>query len=101
MMSDAESGVVGLENIVMTTAEDVRAILSDVMDGGIENINSGLRGWQKKGVTFSKPNTRKFSSAIGSRSDFDGLITDFAEKGVDISFQEGLCDHQQDHDELF
>lgn len=88
MMSDAESGVVGLENIVMTTAEDVRAILSDVMDGGIENINSGLRGWQKKGVTFSKPNTRKFSSAIGSRSDFDGLITDFAEKGVDISFQE-------------
>ncbi|MCI9337350.1 MAG: hypothetical protein HFH93_07400 [Lachnospiraceae bacterium] len=87
-MSDAESGVVGLENVVMTTAEDVRSILTDVMDSGIQNINSGLQGWQKKGVTFSGPGTRKYSSAIGSGSDFEKLMEDFSEKGVDISFQQ-------------
>lgn len=88
LMSDAKSGVVGLENVVMTTAEDVRGILADVMDNGIRNINCGLQGWQKKGVTFSRPDTRKYSSAIGSGSDFENLMTDFSEMGVDISFQE-------------
>lgn len=88
LMSDAQSGVVGLENIVMTTTDDVRSILSDVMDNGILNINSGLQGWQKKGVTFSKPYTRKYSSEIGSRSDFEKLMADFSEIGVDISCQE-------------
>ena len=80
--------MVGLENVVMTTAEDVRSILTDVMDSGIQNINSGLQGWQKKGVTFSGPGTRKYSSAIGSGSDFEKLMEDFSEKGVDISFQQ-------------
>lgn len=88
LMSDAKSGVVGLENVVMTTAEDVRGILADVMDNGIRNINCGLQGWQKKGVTFSRPDTRKYSSVIGSGSDFENLMTDFSEMGVDISFQE-------------
>ncbi|MDE6169075.1 MAG: hypothetical protein K2G28_11540, partial [Acetatifactor sp.] len=88
LMSDAESGVVGLDNVVMTTTEDVRSILTDVMDNGIQNINSGLQGWQKKGVTFSRPGTRKYSSAIGSRSDFENLMTDFSRMGVDISYQQ-------------
>ena len=88
LMSDAESGVVGLDNVVMTTTEDVRSILTDVMDNGIQNINSGLQGWQKKGVTFSRPNTRKYSSAIGSRSGFENLMTDFSRMGVDISYQQ-------------
>lgn len=88
LMSDAKSGVVGLENVVMTTAEDVRDILSDVTENGIRNVNTGLQGWQKKGVTFSRPDTWKYSRAIGSRSEFERLREDFAEKGVDISFQE-------------
>lgn len=87
LMSDAQSGVVGLENILMTTAEDVREILSDVMDNGIRNINSGLQGWQKNGVTFSRPDSRKYSAAAGSRRDFEKLITDFNKQGVDISCQ--------------
>ncbi len=85
IMSDAKSSVVGMKNVVVTTTEDVRAVLNEVMAKGITNINTGLSGWQKKGASFSRPYTRKYSSKIGSKSDFQKLIADFAQKGVDIS----------------
>lgn len=86
IMSDAKSSVVGMENVVATTTEDVAEILNDVMAGGITNINTGLSGWQKSGASFSKPYTQKYSSKIGKRSEFGELISQFAQKGVDISY---------------
>ncbi len=86
IMSDAKSSVVGMENVVVTTAEDVGTILDDVVADGISNINSGLYGWQKKGVSFAKPYTQKFSSEIGKKKDFQNLFTSFAEQGIDISY---------------
>ncbi len=86
IMSDSQSSIVGIENVVVTKAEDVENILRDVMASGIVNINSGLFGWQKKGVTFAKPYTQNFSSAIGTKSQFAELMERFAEQGVDISF---------------
>ena len=86
IMSDAKSSVVGMENVIVTRVQDVGEILNDVMANGITNINSGLSGWQKKGVSFSKPYTQKFSAEIGKKGDFEDLFTEFAEKGVDISY---------------
>ena len=88
IMSDARSSVVGMENVVVATTEDVQNILNEVMGKGITNINTGLRGWQKKGASFARPYTRKYSSKIGSKSDFEKLISDFAAKGVDISYEQ-------------
>ena len=88
IMSDAKSSVVGMENVVATTTEDVRDILNDVMEKGITNINTGLSGWQKKGASFSKPYTQKYSSKIGKKSEFGDLISDFASEGVDISYEQ-------------
>lgn len=86
IMSDAKSSVVGSENVVVTTAQDVEEILNEIMASGVTNINTGLYGWQKKGLSLSKPSTFKFSSAIGTKKEFKSLFTDFAEKNVDISF---------------
>lgn len=86
IMSDAKSSFIGMENIVVTTAEDVEAILNDVITQGITNVNSGLYGWQKKGVSFSKPYTQKFTSKIGTKKEFKSLFTTFVEKGIDISY---------------
>lgn len=88
IMSDAKSSVVGMENVVAATTEDVKTILDDVMAKGIYNINTGLSGWQKRGVSFSKPYTQKYSSKIGSKSDFKELFSYFAQKGVDISYEQ-------------
>lgn len=86
IMSDAKSSVVGMENVVVTTADDVETILNDVIDNGISNVNSGLYGWQKKGVSFAKPYTQKFTSQIGKKGDFKDLFATFAEKAIDISY---------------
>ncbi len=86
IMSDAKSSFIGMENIVVTTADDVKTILDDVMEDGILNVNSGLYGWQKKGASFSKPYTQKFTSKIGTKKEFTNLFTSFAEEGIDISY---------------
>uniref|UniRef100_UPI0040577003 DUF5696 domain-containing protein n=1 Tax=Acetatifactor sp. TaxID=1872090 RepID=UPI0040577003 len=86
IMSDAKSSVVGMENVVVTTADNVETILDDVTAKGITNINSGLYGWQKKGVSFARPYTQKFTSEIGTKKDFTNLFESFAEQGIDISF---------------
>lgn len=86
IMADSESGIIGTNQVVVTTAEDVRDILEQVTANGITNINSGLIGWQRKGETLSKPYRFSFSGSIGSKRDFQNLMKDFAEQGIDISF---------------
>ena len=86
LMSDSKKGVFSTQQVTVTTADDVRNILSKLTKDGVENINTGLIGWQSGGETLSKPNSTSFSSAVGSESKFTSLISDFAKKNVDISF---------------
>ncbi|MDF2801329.1 MAG: ABC-type transport system, substrate-binding component [Anaerocolumna sp.] len=87
MMSDSKKGIVGNEEVVVTTTEDVRDILNTIsIEDGIKNINSGLFGWQQGGETFAKPDSNNYSGKIGSRKEFKNLITEFAEKSIDISY---------------
>lgn len=86
IMADSENGLMGTEQVVVTTARDVREILEEVMADGITNINSGLKGWQKNGEVLTSPGKIRFSGAIGSEKEFKSLMQDMSEKGVDISY---------------
>jgi hypothetical protein len=87
IMSDSKKGLVGTDEVVVTTAEDVREIMNTILDhDGINNINAGLYGWQQGGETLAKPNSANYYRKIGSKDDFINLITDFAEKNIDISY---------------
>lgn len=90
IMGDSESGVIGTNQVVVTTVEDVRDILNAVVGDGITNINSGLIGWQKKGESLTKPARMTFSGRIGSKSSFKKLFTDFAEQGIEISYSRDM-----------
>ena len=83
IMADAENGVILTRQVTVTTPQDVREILNDVRDGGIENINCGLIGWQSKGESLSKPDQDSYCA--GSKADFQQLIRDFGALGVEIS----------------
>lgn len=85
IMADSKSGIVGNDQVEVTTVEDVEEILNQVSSTGITNINSGLIGWQKKGESLSKPYKMSFSGSIGSKGDFKKLIESFGERGIDIS----------------
>ena len=87
IMSDSKKGIVGTDEVVVTTATDVSNILATLIkNDGITNINSGLYGWQKGGETLSKPYKANYSRKVGSKNDFKDLITEYANLGVDISY---------------
>jgi hypothetical protein len=87
MMSDSKKGIVGMDEVVVTTAEDVRDILNTtVQDTGITNINSGLYGWQQGGETLAKPDSGNYYRKIGSEADFMKLFREFADRNIDISY---------------
>jgi hypothetical protein len=87
MMSDSKKGIVGMDEVVVTTVEDVREILNTtISETGITNINSGLYGWQQGGETLAKPDSTNYFRKIGSKADFEELITEFADKNVDVSY---------------
>jgi hypothetical protein len=85
VMSDIKRSVFGLENVVVTTVEQVRNILEDVKSMRIHEVSSGLLGWQKGGITGGHPARANFSSAIGTRRDFIALNEFAQEIGYDIS----------------
>ncbi len=86
LMSDSKKGVFSTQEVVVTTADDVRNILNKLVDDGVKNINSGIIGWQSGGQTLSKPNSTHFSANIGKKSDFEDLMAEFQKKNIDISF---------------
>lgn len=86
IMADSKSGLLGNEQVVVTTTDDVDDILGTLLAEGIANINVGLTGWQKKGETLTRPDKVKYSGSIGSSGDFAKLIEKYAKFGVDISY---------------
>ncbi len=85
IMGDSKSGIVGNTQVTVTSTEDVADILDQVTAKGITNINSGLIGWQKNGESLSAPDKLKFTGSIGSKRDFQNLIAEYRERGIDIS----------------
>lgn len=87
IMSESKKGIISNEEVVMTTTEDIRDILTTLKnDFGLSNLNSGLIGWQKSGESLSKPYKSTTSKSVGSKKEFKKLLTDFAEQGIDISY---------------
>lgn len=85
LMAESKKGIISTTQVDMTTTDDVDDILASLKDGGINNINSGLIGWQRGGESFSKPYSAKYSRAIGKEKDFSKLIEKYADLGIDIS----------------
>lgn len=86
VMADIEDSIVGMTTRVATNVSGVRRILNDVVNQGITNINSGLLGWQKGGITGGSPIRAAFDPKIGSKASYKALIREFAQQGIDISF---------------
>lgn len=86
LMSDSKKGVFSTQEVEVTSCDDVKNIIDTLNKNGVKNINSGLIGWQNKGETLAKPNSTSISSAVGSKGEFEDLMTNFAKKDIDVSF---------------
>lgn len=86
IMSDVKKSVLGYEEVVVTTTQQVQDILHELNEEGLFGISVGLHGWQKGGKTLGKPYKASFRNAIGSRRDFESLIKWAKETNIDLSF---------------
>jgi hypothetical protein len=86
VMSDIKKSIIGMTNVVLTTAGEAAEILSDLLDSGVAPINSGLLGFQNGGITGGKPWALDFTRSIGGAGAFSALFSKMREQGVDVSF---------------
>lgn len=92
VMADIKKSVLGFEEVVVTTANDVGDILTQLDQDGIKNVSSGLLGWQKGGITTGHPGKTEFSSAIGSSSQYKALMELAASLHYDVSLSQNYID---------
>lgn len=84
LMSENEKGLVGEKLVEMTSIEDIRDIVSKISDNGINNIDIVARGWSKGGYTGAAVNHFPTESKIGSMNEWEDLVSDLAEVGIDV-----------------
>ncbi len=88
VMADVKKSILGVEDVVVTRASDVKKILNQLHEDGVFNINSGLLGWQSGGITSGHPGKTEWSNAIGSKSSFMDLIETATALGYDVSLSQ-------------
>jgi hypothetical protein len=86
LLSDVRSSLTGLANIVVTDVGGIESILDTVRGMGINNISAALKGFKRNGWTAGRIDRNRFSAAVGTQREFEGLVRRFAPLGVDISF---------------
>ncbi|PII02151.1 DUF5696 domain-containing protein [Acholeplasma laidlawii] len=88
LMSDAKNALIGTEDVVVTTIDEVKKILETLQNEGVYNINSGLLGYQKGGVTLGRKSSPNWSDSIGSKSKFTQTVKYLNELGIDVSLHQ-------------
>ena len=96
LMSDSKKGVFSTQEVPVTTVDNVKDILNDLLKDKVKNINSGLIGWQSGGETMAKPNSTSFSGDIGSEGDFEDMMAYFNKKKVDVSYSRDFANINED-----
>jgi hypothetical protein len=77
--------LIGTRDVVVTTIDQVDDILTKLHTDGIKNINSGLYGYQKGGITLGDKDNPDWINAIGTKRDFERVIGNMNDLGIDVS----------------
>ena len=86
LMADSEYSVMGKEEVVVTSVEQVDNILDDVYTNlEIKNIVASLQGWAKGGRSANDPRKVYYSSKIGTKREYKNLLAKYKELGVDVA----------------
>lgn len=85
LMSDTEKALIGYNDVIMTTINDVENILEELHANDIKNINSGLYGYQKGGITLGSKDKPKFDRSMGNKKSFRNVINNLNGQNIDVS----------------
>jgi hypothetical protein len=86
IMSDQKKSVIGYENVITTTVDDVAGIIEELLGNNDYDLSVGLYGWQDGGITSAHPWKADYIGTIGTKSEFSSLFSYMNDLGIDISF---------------
>ena len=97
LICDVKKGIFGYSDVVVTTTDDIKDILLELNEDGVQNIDSTLYGWQNGGNSLAKPWTTDFNTIAGGKSGFKNVITTAESLGYNINFyqQYGMINSAQ------
>ena len=100
--NEREDFLIFKKAVTMTTTEQAAEIYDVLAQGGVDNILSVYKGWQKGGL-YDIPITKyKADSSIGGTSALTDLINESAQKGVDIYlYNDGLYTNPDENNTTF
>lgn len=84
ILSDIKKGLIGPEQVVVTTARDAGEMLTKLNQDGIRRISSGLIGWQDGAQTLAQPGSLRFYRGTGDEQAFKTLAREQDELGTQV-----------------
>lgn len=81
LMADSQSTFLGTRLVPMTSLEGLRHMVDTFMAAGLTQQTVSLLGWNRGGYSGVLPTPVRFERSIGSKSDFETIITDMQEEG--------------------
>ncbi len=88
--SDIEKKVIGYGTIPITTAEDMKNIVSDFNKMGIKNVKVLIDGWQSGGVHGSKISKVSFEEKIGGERQLLDFLNYAKKLGYEVYFVDNV-----------
>ncbi|MCE5171638.1 DUF5696 domain-containing protein [Paenibacillus profundus] len=79
--AETENGMFAQRLIPVTTVAQLEAMLADMKQNGIKNVNVVYKGWNEGGLSGTSPAPVKYETALGSADDFARLAAAVSQQG--------------------
>ncbi len=85
ILSERKKGLILSKTVTMTTLEQASAILQELYDAGIHQMDVVLRGYSGQGASGAAPSDFSFTGKVGSKSQWKKEISRLAQSGINLS----------------
>lgn len=86
--ADIEKGFLFNNTLEITTLDQIKSMVQELKDNGINNLTLVVKGWQKGGYSGNKPSYFKFEKALGGGKAIKELSDYLETRGIRLYFAE-------------
>jgi len=83
LASEMEERLIGKSTKIMTTVEDMNTIIGELIDNGVEDLTTVIRGFGKEGATSAAPSKINLNKKLGSHNEWSKFLQNNKNLGVE------------------